>query len=456
MQIQQMNIGSIKPYENNPRKNDKAVDTVIRSIEEYGFQQPIVVDKNNIIIVGHTRYRAAKKLGLSSVPVLISDTLTEKQVIGYRIMDNRSNENAHWDDKLLIDEIKLLLDQDVLSIVSDNTGFTEAQLNKMFPDSTVDEIVDIGLAEYKSKTGDLWILGDHKLLNGDSTNVQDISRLMDNDKIDLLWEDPPYGVSYETINSINYSKEENDKRNHKIANDNITPEQLDVFLDQHMASLSNYLKPGSPIYWCHDIRYTQQFKNILERHQYHISDTLIWKKNKHSTFLNDYAKYYEPILYGWKQGKQHPWYGTWSPNAKEEDYNNLSKEELIKIIKSIPSNYQEFDREAKNISNLHPTVKPTKLIAYHIINSTKTNEIVFDGFAGSGSTLIASEKTGRKARCIEYEPKFCDVIIRRWQDLTGLQAIRDDGILWDNIDNTSNVDVNNNLEQLLDMEITND
>jgi site-specific DNA-methyltransferase (adenine-specific) len=434
--VKQMDIKNIRPYENNPRKNDKGVDTVADSIQQYGWQQPIVVDKNMVIIVGHTRFRAAKKLGLSNVPVSIAQDLTAEQVNAYRIMDNRSNENSFWDDAKLFEELNALIKDGNKAELSFETGFSEAQLNKLFKDTT-DPIDSFNLSQTsRSKKDDLWILGNHRLLNGDSTSAVDVKRVLQDDKIDLLWEDPPYGISYQTISGINHSKEYNEAKNHKIANDNLKSDELDIFLDKHMEVVINYIRPGSGVYWCHDIRFTHQFKSILEKHNFHISDTLIWKKDQHSSFLADYAKFYEPILYGWKKGKDHNWYGNiWNPNVTDlSKLEDMTKEQLIKMIKSINTNYQEFSKEKKAVAKLHPTVKPVKLIVYHIYNSTKLNDVVYDGFAGSGSTLLAAETTQRRARCIEYEPKFIDVIIRRWQEQTGLQAVREDGMLWDDID----------------------
>jgi DNA modification methylase len=231
------------------------------------------------------------------------------------------------------------------------------------------------------------------------------------------------------------SQRQRDERIHKIANDNLSPKQLDAFLHAHLQACSPFVKSGAAVYWCHDIRFTQQFRDLLVAHNFHISDTLIWKKNGSSNHMANYAKFYEPILYGWKSGSEHQWHGTWSPNVIELDrLEDLSQEQLIEIIKNIPSNVQYFDREPKATGRLHPTVKPTKLVAYHIMNSSRIGDIVFDGFAGSGAALLAAEKTGRRARCVEFEPKFCDVIIQRWQELTGLQATREsDGVKWDDI-----------------------
>lgn len=439
MNIENRDINSIKPYANNPRKNERAVDVVANSIEQYGFQQPIVVDKDMVIIVGHTRYKAAKKLGLQTIPVSIADNLTQEQVNAYRIMDNRSSENAKWDEDKLIDELKELLSESTIQEVSYETGLTESELNKLFPDNNEDILEKYReVEEYKSKVGEVWLLGEHRLMCGDSTNPEHYQTLLGTEQIDMLWEDPPYGVAYQTANGINYSKEENELRNHKIKNDNLTPEQLDAFLQAHLVALTPRVKAGASIYWAHDIRFTQQFRDLLENSNYHISDTLIWKKNTLSSFLSNYSKWYEPILYGWKKGSEHRWFGKGSPpNTIDMDkLEDMTKEQLIKLIESIDKNYQEFNKEPRKIASIHPTVKPVKLIMYHIINSSQPGEIVFDGFNGSGSTLIACERTGRTYRGIEIEPKFVDATIRRWQEETGLKAVRmGDNVEWDNLHN---------------------
>lgn len=456
MNIQQKKLSEIKPYEGNPRKNDRAVKTVADSIEQYGFQQPIVVDRDHVIIVGHTRYRAAQKLNLQSVPVIVAHDLNEEQVRAYRIMDNRSNENSQWDDKLLFEELDQLIKDNNIQALSFETGFTESELNKLFKQEEDPLEKYYKNENYRTQRGELWILGNHRIVCGDSTDANHLKLLFEDKKADVVWEDPPYGVAYETANGINYTKEENAIRNHKIANDNLTPEQLDLFLDTHLAQLTGYTRPGTVFYWCHDIRFTQQFRDLFAKHKIHVSDTLIWKKNNASTWLSDYAKYYEPILYGWREGP-HAWYGKgMMPNAHSvEELEELSKEELIKIITSIDTNYQVFSKEPRKVASLHPTVKPVKLIIHHLLNSSKINNIIYDGFSGSGSTLIACEKSSRQARCIEYEPKFVDVTIQRWQELTGLQAVRSDGVLWDDITPSTLPDVIvDNLETVFDMEKT--
>ena len=437
MNIVMTPIADVKPYANNPRKNGKAIDVVADSLEQFGWQQPIVVDKDKIIIVGHTRYLAAKKLNLPQVPILIADTLTDEQTKQYRIMDNKSNEYAHWDDTLLLTELQSLLKDDNIQDLAYETGFTESELNKMFADNSVDDLDKyLNKDNPKSRTGDLWSLGEHKILNGSSTEPTDLATLMDKDMIAMVWEDPPYGITYRTIGGFRNSKELNDAKDHIIANDTLNKDQLDEFLMAHTKAMDQYVKPGAAIYWCHDIRFNEQFKQILMSNKYHVADTLIWKKNQTSNFLSNYWKFYEPIFYGWKEGAQHSFYGKgMNPNVIEpQTIEDMSKEELVALFKTIISDYQEVTKEPQKVARLHPTVKPVKLIILHLINSSKINDIIYDGFSGSGSTLLACEKTGRVARCIELESKFVDVTIARWQELTGLQAVRQDGVLWDDID----------------------
>ena len=459
MHIVSMPIGQIRPYPKNPRKNDRAVKTVAESLEQYGFQQPIVVDKEHVIIVGHTRYRAAQSLGLKDVPVLVAKELTEKQAQAYRLMDNRSNENARWDDGMLLEELQTMLSDITIQDASYQSGFTESELNALFRDDRdqLDDLQDHLNPVTYSQPDDVWTLGNHRIINGDSTLSQTIETLLAGDQVDLVWEDAPYGVAYQTANGVNHSQAYNELKNHKIANDTLSSTELDAFLNAHMTAIIPHLRPGASVYWCHDIRFNHQFKQVLEAHGIHIADTLIWRKDRHSTWMTDYAKYYEPILYGWREGAEHSWYGKgMQPNAFSlDDLERMTKEQLVKLIQTWDTNYQTFRKEPRKIASLHPTVKPVKLIEYHIINSTQPGQVVYDGFSGSGSTLIACEASGRHARCVELEPKFVDVTIRRWQELTGLAAVRSDGVKWNDLANQSGLDIqslaNANLAELLNL-----
>jgi DNA modification methylase len=353
-------------------------------------------------------------------------------------MDNRSNENAQWDNTLLMEELQEMLDGITIQDVSYQSGFSESELNKLFSDDhdLLDQVRDVLTPETYSRTGDVWILGRHRIVNGDSTQSHTLAALLGTEKIDLVWEDAPYGVAYQTPNGMNHSKEYRELTNHKIANDTLSGEQLDTFLDAHLAVVMPYVRPGASLYWCHDIRYNHQFKQVLENNSVHTADTLIWRKDKHSTWLTDYAKYYEPIIYGWKTGAEHRWFGhKMQPNAFTlDELEKKTPAQLIRIIQDFDTNYQEFKKEPRKTASLHPTVKPVKLIEYHMINSSEPGDLVYDGFSGSGSTLMAAEISGRCARCVELESKFVDVTIRRWQELTGLQAVREsDGVLWDDL-----------------------
>jgi len=438
MNIEMMETTSLQPYEKNPRKNEKAVQVVSNSIQQYGFQQPIVVDNDRIIIVGHTRYRAAKNLGIEKVPVLVAKNLDEKQTRSYRIMDNRSNENAQWDESLLFQELEDLITDSTIQDLAYDVGYTENELEKLFREDEDPVEVFNETLQIKAREGDLYTLGEHKLVCGDSTNKEHLELLLGDDKIDLLWEDPPYGVTYITPNNISYTAEENLVRdkNRAIKNDNLSGEELDELLDKHLEVIMPYWRNGGSIYWSHDINFNTAFRNLLEKHKVHVADTLIWKKKQHSTWLTDYAKTYEPIIYGWKKGAEHKWYAKiMNYNVNDLDkYEQMSRDQLLKIVKSTHTNVFEFGREDKTITDLHPTVKPVKLIAYHIHNSTKPGDIVYDGFSGSGSTLMACEKTGRVSRSIEYEPKYIDAIIKRWQDKTGAEARHSDGTLWNDME----------------------
>jgi DNA modification methylase len=342
--------------------------------------------------------------------------------------------------------------------LSYETGFSESELNKWLnePDQEdLDTVLDsVSTLTPRAQVGDIYTLGDHRLACGDSTDEKLMADLMQSDQIELIWEDPPYGIAYETPMNCEKTAEEAAiwRQQNSIENDSITEEQLDQLLTRHMSLAKKYWRAGGGIYWCHDIRFTQMFRNVLKANKVHVSDTLIWKKQGASTWLTNYVKYYEPILYGWENSEHHRWYGDkWNPNTIElSTLEDLSKEQLIKMINKIHSNYQEFDSISKTQGwKWHPTVKPPKLISYHILNSTKKGEIVYDGFAGSGSTLIAAEKTARRARCIEFEPKYIDVAITRWQEETGLQAVRQDGTMWDDI---SQQQVNDNLSEVFDMD----
>ena len=460
MQIQYVDVKDIKPYRNNPRKIDRGISTVAESIEQYGFQQPIVVDQNWEIIVGHTRFSAAKQLGYSQVPVLVAADLTPQQVHAYRLMDNRSNQNTFWDNEILKGELESMMDTLTHADIATQTGFTEAEINKMFREvDTSDVDVDPRANTTRTKTGDVWYLGEHVLACGDSNDELLIREILDDEKISLIWEDPPYGIAYVSANMVNKTSAEEQQwiQDNQIKDDDADIDTLTAQLREHLETLKLYSRPGTPIYWCHDIRFNREFHDTLTSTGFHVSDTLIWRKQNASNWMADYAKVYEPILYGWLKNGPHPWYG-YKMNRNVQDsatLDDLDRDQLLKILKSFSTNVQEVDRlAATKTRKMHPTVKPPKLIEAHIINSTKTGEIVFDGFSGSGSTIIACESTGRRARSIEINPIYVDRTIQRWQELTGQEAVDSTGATYASrvVNGNLHEDIMDNLTETFDLE----
>ena len=402
MKVQLTNIDEIKPYPKNPRKlSKKAIDKVAMSLKEYGFQQPIVVDKDKIIVVGHTRYQASKTLGYKEVPVLIADQLSPEKINAYRIADNRTNEEAEWDYDLLETEIKELHDKDFdLNL----TGMDDKELNKILFEEKQGETDDDAIPEAPekpiSKAGDKWILGKHKLVCGDSTKAEFISLLFGENKADMVFTDPPYNVNYGMFTGS--SKNGYRFKHRQIENDNMSDDEFRAFLINFLKESKDYVKLGSPYYICYGERQGIAFLSSFKEAGLHHSCNIIWKKHTLVLGRSDYHYIHEPIFYGWFEGQQHKYYG---------DRKNTS--------------VWEFDRPMK--SDLHPTMKPVNLIINALKNSSKEEDIIYEPFSGSGSTFIACEKLNRSCYGIEFDPKYCDVIIKRWEEWTGNKAVLENG-----------------------------
>jgi DNA modification methylase len=394
MKIEIADINSIQPYINNPRKlKDSAIDKVAMSIKEYGFRQPIVVDTNRIIVVGHTRYRASKKLGLKEVPITIAENLTQEQINAYRIADNRTNEEAEWDLELLKTEIKEL---ELADFNLDLTGFDEDQLNNMLFEEkqglTDEDEVPEAPEEPITKLGDIWKLGKHKLICGDSTILNNYEKLFNENKADLLMTDPPYNVDYEGKTKDKLT----------IQNDSKNDDDFLQFLTDAFNNCAIHLKLGCSFYIFHSDWYGLEFRQSIKNSDLELKQNLIWAKNSMVMGRQDYQWQHEPCLYGWKRGASHSWY---------------SDRKQTTIIK--------YDRPSK--SKLHPTMKPVGLVEYLIKNSSKQEDIILDPFLGSGTTLMACEKQGRICYGVELDPKYCDVIVKRWEEFTGLKAELENG-----------------------------
>lgn len=403
MNIIEMSVENIHPYENNPRINDQAVDAVAKSIQDFGFKVPIVIDKDNVIVTGHTRYKASLKLGLKKVPCIKADDLTEDQVRAFRLADNKVSELAEWDLDLLNEEMKLLEDFDMADY-----GF---EVIESEPEAYEDDFdIDKALVEEpNAKMGDIYKLGRHYLMCGDSTSA-DVQQLVKDNAIDMVLTDPPYNVDY--------------SEDRKIENDNMSRDQFLEFLTKAFENLKESLRPGGAFYIWYASRTGVEFESALREVGLEVRQQLIWNKNSLVLGRQDYQWKHEPCLYGWKDGT-HTFINERDLTTviDDVDYTKLDKKHLVELLEKIYSLKSTIiDCERPTKSALHPTMKPIKLMGYLIKNSSKPNESVLDLFGGSGSTLIACEQLGRNCFMMEYDPKYVDVIIQRWEELTGLKA----------------------------------
>lgn len=384
-------IDDLMPYENNPRINDNAVDAVAASIKEFGFRNPVVVDSDGIIICGHTRWKAAKKLGLEKLPVHVARDLTADQVRALRIADNKTSELSSWDYDILPIELAALSDA---GFDLEMLCFDESELAKLLDNDVEEGLTDPDEIpdepeEAICKPGDIWQLGDHRLLCGDATIISDVEKLVNGKSIDLFLTDAPYGVDYvgKTADKLT------------IENDSMEEAEFREFLSASFSNANCVLREGGAFYIWHSDSRGFDFRSSCESIGWSIRQCLVWVKNSMVLGRQDYQWQHEPCLYGWKDGASHHWYS----DRKQTTVLN-------------------FDRPTRSAE--HPTMKPVALIEYQMCNSSKRGDIVLDVFAGSGTTLIAAQRTGRIAYVMELMPKYCDVIIKRWEDFTGEKAQR--------------------------------
>ena len=415
MQITQVPINELTPYDKNPRINDAAVGPTAESIREFGFKVPIVIDKDGVIIAGHTRLKAAKKLGLERVPCIIADDLTPDQVKAFRLADNKVSELADWDFEMLDAEIA-----DVQNIDMAAFGFDMDPEPEDLTDDG-DKIEDIEeTAEQRVSTGDIWQLGSHKLICGDSTKPETFNKLLDGEPVDLVVTDPPYGVDYSGA-----AKQDREK----IKNDNLDDDKLYAFLIKAFKNVEDVLIPGGAIYVWHPILRRIVFESAFKDAGFYLSQILVWVKHHIVLNWNDYKNQYEVCLYGWKAGATHYFVEKFDQSTVINDVekiDSMTKDELIKCLKGVLDNSQNdcIFENAPEKSKLHPTMKPVEIFARHILNSSKPGDVVLDPFAGSGTTIMACEQCNRQARVIELDPHYCDVIISRWEDFTGEKAVK--------------------------------
>ena len=392
IQIQEKLVSELIPYVKNSRTHsDEQVAQIAASIKEFGWTNPILIDGNNGIIAGHGRLMAARKLGHDKVPTIELKDLTETQKKAYIIADNRLALNAGWDNEMLTIELNdLLADGFALEILGFDTKELDALLEPEMVEGLTDEDEVPPLPEEpKTKLGDIYQLGNHRLMCGDSTSIDAVDKLMDGQKADMVFTDPPYGVNYDGGHAVK------GKRREKLKND-ATPEIYDgVMPIIYLAS-----KDGAAVYlWFSDSK-SAAVTAAVTAAGYQVRNTLIWNKNvaQFGAIGAQYKSKHEPCLYCFKKGYAPYWAG---PN------NEVS----VWDIKRCPKNEH------------HPTQKPVELAERAFGNSSKASDTVLDLFGGSGSTLIACEKQNRHARLMELDPKYCDVIVKRWEDFTGKKAI---------------------------------
>lgn len=381
-----MKISELSPYDNNPRLNDEAVGAVAASIKAFGFRNPILIDKNNVIIAGHTRLLASKKLGLDKVPCIVIEDLTDDEVKALRLADNKTAEIAKWDMGKLATEIENI-DMDLFQF-----GFEDliSKLEKEGKDDDFDEDEEIPENPY-SKRGDVYVLGKHRVMCGDSTVKEDVDVLMDGKVADLIETDPPYNVAIGKKGQQYKERGGYDcgMTDRTILNDDMDDESFREFLNKVFVNFFANIKPGGSIYVFHADTEGLNFRSAFKAAGFKLSECLIWKKNNLVLGRCPYHYIHEPILFGWREGAAHYF-----------------------VDDRTQTTVLEYDRP--KASELHPTMKPIPLVTKLILNSSRKGELVLDLFGGSGTTLIACEQIGRIAYLMELDEKYADVIVKRY------------------------------------------
>jgi DNA modification methylase len=429
MKVELWKITDVKPYPSNPRQNDDAVDAVAASLREFGFRQPIVVDADGVIVCGHTRYKAALKLGLEKVPVHVATDLTPEQIRAYRIADNQTASLATWDYDLLPIELAGLKEANYdLGLL----GFDADELAKLLDPTLKDGLTDPDEVPEPpdaatTQPGDLWVLGEHRLLCGDSSKPADVDRLLGGVGVHLVNTDPPYNVKVEprSNNAIaaglssfagttHHQKLDVERHPEKskptgkklrakdrpLANDFVSEEAFDRLLDAWFGNLARVLAPGRGFYIWGGYANLGNYPPFLKKHGLYFSQGIVWDKQHPVLTRKDFMGAFEIAFYGWKEGAGHVFLGP----------NNVT--DLWHVKKVNPQ------------SMVHLTEKPVELAVRAMQYSSREGEHVLDLFGGSGSTLIAAEQTGRKAFLMELDPLYCDVIVQRYERFTGTKSQR--------------------------------
>lgn len=436
MKLELVELSRLVPDPLNTKNHpDEQIEKIAQSMKKRRTN-PILVDDDMTIVAGHGRRLAALKLGIEKVPVIVLHNLTEAERIQYQIFDNKSAEMAEWNWENLQAQMDRLLE---LGADIEETGWSLDELNETLDDleetpKTVDvEKLDNAppLSEtVKSRRGDIWICGQHRVMCGDSTSEADVDSLMEGTLADLVFTDPPYGVSYKGTNNPNGREWQ------IIKNDQLRGDQLFLFLLEAFKNIKRYLRKSRAFYiWYANTNHVH-FETAIRGVELKPKQVIIWDKGMvlgHS----DYHWAYEPCFYGCHEGENCRWFGDrtqktlWS--SADQGFDDWPRERLVELVQKLKSGSEiwTIKRDAAS-SYVHPTQKPVELAQRAMVNSSNRGEIVLDLFGGSGSTMIAAENMGRKSRLMEIDPRYCDVIIRRWQELFGGTAKREkDGAAFD-------------------------
>lgn len=422
----EIELSALVPYERNARTHsEQQVAQLARSINEFGFTNPVLVDEHNRVIAGHGRMMAAKKLGMAVVPCMVVSGLTDVQRRALILADNKLAMNAGWDIDLLSSELGSLK---LEGFDLDMTGFSIEELGALFEEKQGGnpDVAPPVPNDPVCKPGDVWQLGPHRVMCGSSTSMNDMHKLMGSERVDCVWTDPPYNVAYEA-------------EGHKaIANDSMEDAAFRTFLLDAYMCMIDVMKPGAAIYVAHADTEGLNFRSAFTAAGFKLSGCLIWRKDSLVLGRSDYQWQHEPILYGWKKGSAHKFFGgrkqttiqelgALEPFVQLEDGRwqvTLGNQTMIvegsAVVESvIPSVFEEAKPKR---NEFHPTMKPVALIERMLKHSARPKDIILDPFGGSGSTLIASERLGMCARLMELDPGYVDVIVGRWEQFTGRTA----------------------------------
>jgi DNA modification methylase len=414
MKLELLKLDQLTPDPTNARSHDeKNLGAIEGSLREFGQRKPIVIDQRGVIVAGNGTVEAAKRLGWTEIEaVRVPADWDAERIKAFALADNRTAELASWDTEVLNKQLQELSDAGVEVA---EFGFELPEIPVLDIETYEDEAPEIP-EDPETNLGDIWQLGEHRLVCGDSTDAEVLRQALNGKLADCVFTDPPYNVAYEG----------GTKDKLIIKNDDMDERQFDEFLFKFYKAAAENTKQGGPIYVCHADSSAEAFRHNMEKGGWLLKQCLIWVKDSLVLGHRDYNWQHEPILYGWKPGAAHCWYGPFTNTSilefSKRDWSKATKDELVEFILAGFETASVIREKRPRRNDLHPTMKPIALVAKMLKNSCVRGNLVLDSFAGSGSTLIACEQLGLKAALIELDPKYCDVIVKRWENLTGKKA----------------------------------